>query len=135
MPNYNKVLLMGNLTRDPELRYTPNGSAVTDFGIAVNRTWKGKDGEKHEEACFVDCTAWARTAEVITEYLTKGRPIFVEGHLKYDTWEKDGKRQSKLKVIVENFQFIGGKDDKASSPGKPDNSAPGGSKRDDEIPF
>ena len=109
MANLNKVFLMGNLTRDPELRYTPNGTAVVDFGMAINRTWTSRQGgEKREETCFVDVQAWARSAEVISEYCSKGRPIFIEGRLKLDTWEgRDGQRRSKHRVIVENFQFLG----------------------------
>jgi len=109
MASFNKVVLMGNLTRDPELRYTPSGSAVCEFGLAVNRTWKGKDGQKQEECTFMDCTAWARTAEVIAEYCKKGAPLFVEGRLQLDSWEKDGQKRTKLKVVVEQVQFLGGK--------------------------
>jgi len=110
MANYNKVFLMGNLTRDPQLRYTPNKQAVCDFGIAINRKWKGADGQMHEDVCFVDCTAWAGRGEVISKYLTKGQPIFVEGRLHYHTWDgPDGKKRSKLDVVVDQFQFIGSK--------------------------
>ena len=110
MANYNKVFLMGNLTRDPQLRYTPNKQAVCDFGIAINRKWKGADGQMHEEVCFVDCTAWAGRAEAISKYLTKGQPIFVEGRLNFRTWDgPDGKKRSKLDVVIEQFQFIGSK--------------------------
>jgi single-strand DNA-binding protein len=106
MANLNKVMLMGNLTRDPELRYTPSGTAVTDFGMAINRKYKDQD-----ETTFVDCVAWARTAEVISEYLKKGRPIFVEGRLTFESWEgRDGQKRNKLKVTVESFQFIGGRE-------------------------
>jgi single-strand DNA-binding protein len=105
--NFNKVLLLGNLTRDPELRYTPSNMAVTTLGVAVNRRYKGQDGEMKEEVTFVDCDAWGRTAEVISQYLTKGRPIFIEGRLRLDQWQdKDGGNRSKLKVVVENFQFV-----------------------------
>jgi len=107
MPNLNKVFLMGNLTRDPELRYTPNGTAVADIGLAVNRKWRGKDGETREETLFVDITAWARSAEIICEYMRKGRALFVEGRLQLDTWEaQDGSKRSKMRVVVENFQFL-----------------------------
>jgi single-strand DNA-binding protein len=110
MANYNKVILMGNLTRDPQLRYTPSQSAVCDFGLAVNRKWKAQDGQMKEEVTFVDCTAWGRTAENISKYMAKGRPLFVEGRLTYQTWEgKDGQKRSKLLVTVENFQFIDSK--------------------------
>lgn len=109
MANFNKVLLMGNLTRDPQLSYTPNQTAVVDFGLAVNRRWKGQDGENREETCFVDCRAFGRTAENINKYLTKGRPLFVEGRLTFDSWTaQDGTKRSKHRVTVENFQFLSG---------------------------
>ena len=108
MPNLNHVFLMGNLTRDPQLRYTPSQQAVCDFGLAINRKWKGPDGQMREEVCFVDCTAWGRTAENIQKYLTKGQPLFVEGRLHFHSWDgPDGKKRSKLDVVVNQFQFIG----------------------------
>ena len=108
MPNLNKVTLMGNLTRDPELRYTPNNVAVANIGIAVNRRWRNsQSGEQQEETTFVDCEAWSRTAETINQYLRKGRPIFIEGRLKLDQWQDQNKNnRSKLKVVIENFQFL-----------------------------
>jgi single-strand DNA-binding protein len=110
MANFNKVILMGNLTRDPQLRYTPSQAAVCDFGLAINRKWKAQDGQMKEEVCFVDCTAWGRQAENLSKYVTKGRPLFVEGRLTYQTWEgKDGQKRSKLVVTVENFQFVDSK--------------------------
>ncbi len=113
MPNLNKVQLMGNLTRDPEVRYTPKGTAVTDVGLAINRTFAGDDGERREETTFVDITFWGRQAEVIGEYMKKGRPLYVEGRLQLDTWEDkaSGQQRSRLKVIGEGFQFLGGRDD------------------------
>ncbi|MFQ5964845.1 MAG: single-stranded DNA-binding protein [Candidatus Scalinduaceae bacterium] len=109
MANLNKVFLMGNLTRDPELRYTPNGTAVASFGIAVNRTWTGQNGEKREEVCFVDINTFGKRAEVINEFLSKGKPIFIEGRLQFNQWEtKDGQKRNTLRVVAENFQFIGG---------------------------
>jgi len=108
MANFNKVFLMGNLTRDPQLSYLPSQTAVVDFGLAVNRRWTGKDGEKREETCFVDCTAFGRPAETINKYMSKGRPMFVEGRLSFNSWTaQDGTRRSRLKVTVENFQFLG----------------------------
>jgi single-strand DNA-binding protein len=108
MANLNKVFLIGNLTRDPELRYTPQGTAVGEFGLAINRQWKGPNGEKKEEVCFVDCQAWARAAEVISEYCKKGSSLFIEGRLRLDSWEgKDGQKRSRMRVVVENFQFLG----------------------------
>ena len=114
MASFNKVLLMGNLTRDPQLRYLPNSqTAVCEFGLASNRKYKTSAGEDREEVLFVDCTAWGRPGEVINQYCQKGKPIFVEGHLKLDTWEdkNGGGKRSKISVVVENFQFIGGRDD------------------------
>lgn len=109
MASLNKVMLIGNLTRDPQLSYTPSQTAVTDFGLAVNRRWTGRDGEKKEETCFVDCTSFGKTAETINKYMVKGRPIFVEGRLSFSSWvAQDGSKRSRLKVIVENFQFLGG---------------------------
>ena len=110
MANFNKVLLIGNLTRDPELKHTPSNQAVATIGLAVNRNFTTKDGEKREETTFVDCEAWGRTAEVMSQYLAKGRPVLVEGRLKLDQWQdKDGNNRSKLKVVIENFQFLGGR--------------------------
>lgn len=107
MANYNKVMLMGNLTRDPELRYTANGTAVCNVGIAINRQYRNKEGATTKETTFVDCEAFGRTAEVMNEYLSKGRPVFIEGRLKLDQWQdKDGRNRSKLRVVVESFQFI-----------------------------
>lgn len=108
MANYNKVLLIGNLTRDPQLSYLPSQTAVVDFGIAVNRRWTGKDGSQRENTCFVDCRAFGGQAETINKYMNKGRSIFVEGRLDFDTWTaQDGTRRSKHRVTVENFQFLG----------------------------
>lgn len=110
MANYNKVLLIGNLTRDPELKYTASGTAVGNFGLAVNRTWNGPDGNRREEATFIDCEIWGKRAEAFCEYMSKGRPVFVEGRLKLDSWEtQDGQKRSKLRVVCENFEFIGGR--------------------------
>ncbi len=110
MASYNKVILLGNLTRDPELRYLPNSqTAVVDLGLATNRKWKGQDGSQHDETCFVDCTMFGKPAETINKYLKKGSPIFIEGRLTFDSWtSQDGTKRSKLKVTIENFQFIGG---------------------------
>lgn len=109
MANLNKVMLIGNLTRDPELKYTPGQQAVCEVGLAVNRKYRTKDGEDREETTFVDCEAWGKQAEVIKQYMSKGRPIFIEGRLKLDTWEdKEGGKRSKMRVVIENFQFLGG---------------------------
>jgi single-strand DNA-binding protein len=151
MASFNKVLLLGNLTRDPEVRYTPKGSAVADLGIAVNRQYTLDNGEKREEVTYVDVTFWGRTAEVAGEYLKKGRPVFIEGRLQLDTWDdkQSGQKRSKLKVIGEMMQMLGsrpgsagGETDEgsaASRAGK--SSAPAPAKGaaaepdDDEIPF
>jgi single-strand DNA-binding protein len=112
MASYNKVLLMGNLTRDPQMKYLPNQTAVVDFGLACNRRYKTQSGEEREEVTFVDCSAFGRTAEVINQYFTKGKPIFIEGRLRYESWEdkQGGGKRSKLSVHIDNFQFIGGRD-------------------------
>jgi len=108
MASFNKVILLGNLTRDPELKHVAGNQAVAELGLAVNRRFRTKDNEEREEVTFVDCEAWGRTAEVLKQYLTKGSPIFIEGRLKLDQWEsKEGERRSKLRVVIENFQFIG----------------------------
>jgi len=108
MASFNKVILAGNLTRDPELRYTPKGTAVAKIGIAVNRTWKTETGENKEEVTFVDVEAWGRQGEVISQYLKKGRPVLIEGRLKLDSWEDKNTHQkvSKLKVVLESFSFL-----------------------------
>ena len=107
-----KIFLIGNLTREPELRYIPSGAAVANFGLAINRQYKNSDGEKVEEVCFIDIVAWNRLAEVAGEYLLKGSPVFIEGRLQMDNWEdQDGKKRSKLKVVAQNIQFLGGKTD------------------------
>jgi single-strand DNA-binding protein len=124
MPSYNKVLLMGNLTRDVELKYTPGNQAVANLGIAVNRRYKTKDGELKEEVTFVDCEAWGYTAENLSKFFSKGRPIFVEGRLKLDQWQdKDGSNRSKLRVIVESFEFV---DSKGGEGGGNRGAAPAG---------
>lgn len=109
MASFNRVILVGNLTRDPELRYIPSGMAVTDVGLAVNDRRKNAQGEWVEDTTFVDVTLWGRTAEVASEYLGKGSPILIEGRLKLDTWEKDGKKNSKLRVVGERMQMLGAK--------------------------
>ncbi len=109
MANFNKVLLMGNLTRDPETRFLPSGQPVCQLGLAVNRVWTDqKTGEKREQTCFVDCVSFGRQAETLGKYMKKGRPIFIEGRLNYRSWEnQEGQKRSKLEVVVENFQFLG----------------------------
>src|SRR4051812_31620988 len=123
MASFNKVILMGNLTRDPQMKYLPSQTAVVEFGLACNRKYKTQSGEDKEEVTFVDCTAFGRTGEVINQYFTRGKPIFIEGRLKFDSWEdkQGGGKRSKLSVVVENFQFIGGRDG-----GQGGGGAPGG---------
>lgn len=154
MASFNKVILMGNLTRDPETRVTANGNTICKLGMAVSRVYSTRDGERKEETTFVDIDAFGRQAEVITKYMRKGRPLMVEGRLKLDQWEtNDGQKRSKLGVVLENFQFIGSRDDnseegssgyESSSP--PQRSGSGASKDsggssssddvlDDDVPF
>ena len=147
MPNYNKVILMGNLTRDPEVRYTSSGTAIAKLGMAVNRYWRNQEGQQQEEATFVDVDAFGKQAETIGQYLKKGRPIMVEGRLKLDQWDdkQTGQKRSKLGVTLENFQFLdsrsedrdGGGSGGAQSPGgAPANTQGGGGfAEDDDVPF
>ncbi len=115
MANFNKVYLIGNLTRDPELRVTPKGTAICQFGLAVNRQFKDESGALRDETTFVDIEAWGKQGETIAKYCTKGRPLFVEGRLKFDQWEDktSGQKRSKLKVVLEGFQFLGSRCDGA----------------------
>jgi single-strand DNA-binding protein len=154
MASFNKVILLGNLTRDPEVRYTPKGSAVCDLGIAVNRVYTTDSGEKREEVTFVDVVLWARLAELAGEYLKKGRPVFIEGRLQMDTWDdkQTGQKRTRLRVVGETMQFLGSRpsgagggpaeasedDRQARASGK--SSAPppkptAGEPDNDEIPF
>ena len=141
MASFNKVILMGNLTRDPELRVTNTGLSICKLSLAVNRTYTTKEGDSKDETTFVDIDAFGRQAETLSKYLQKGRPIMVEGRLKLDQWEtNEGQKRSKLGVILENFQFIGGRDS-ASSTGatdsNPEPEAPqsNGGFEDDDVPF
>ncbi len=124
MASFNKVILLGNLTRDPEVRYTPKGSAVCDLGLAVNRQYSLDNGEKREEVTFVDVVLWARLAEIAGEYLKKGRPVFIEGRLQMDSWDdkQSGQKRTKLRVVGETMQLLG------SRP-----AAPGGGGEDEEA--
>ena len=111
MASFNQVILLGNLTRDVELKHTPSNQAVANIGLAMNRQYQTRDGERREETTFVDCEAWGRQAEVMAQYLSKGRPVFIQGRLKLDTWQdQQGQNRSKLKVVIENFQFVGGRE-------------------------
>jgi len=120
---FNKVILMGNLTRDPETRTTPNGQSVTNFSLAVNRTWKGADGSNQEAVSYIDCVAWGKPGEIIAQYLGKGRAVLVSGRLDQRSWEdkETGGKRSKVEVVVEDFNFVG------DGPGGGDNSRPANS--------
>ncbi len=154
MANLNKVMLIGNLTRDPELRYTPKGTAVAELGMAINRFRSNDQGQRQEETTFIDVTLWGRQAELAQQYLTKGRPVYIEGRLQLDTWEdkNSGQKRSKLKVVGEQMQFLGGGGSggggggsRSSAPpaqqeqpvGKPQGgtAAEGDFDDDDDIPF
>jgi len=139
MASYNKVILLGNLTRDPELKYTPKGMAVAKIGMAVNRKYKAESGEQKEEVTFIDIEAWGKQAELLGQYMRKGSPLFVEGRLKLDQWDdkNTGQKVSKLKVVLEQFQFVGGKQE---GQGSPQSSAPAVSQSEnpedpDRVPF
>ena len=152
MASFNKVILLGNLTRDPEVRYTPKGSAVCDLGVAVNRQYTLDNGEKREEVTYVDVVLWARLAEIAGEYLKKGRPVFIEGRLQLDTWDdkQSGQKRSKLRVIGETMQLLGsrpsgaagsaeGGEESMRAPARPSappvKTAAPAEPDDDEIPF
>ena len=142
MASYNKVILMGNLTRDPEMKMTPSGQAICKFGLAVNRTYTGSDGQKREDVLFVDVDCFGKTAENIGKYFSKGKEIFLEGRLKLDTWEKDGDKKSKIGVVLDTFQFVGGKTDGGNSrqsqqpaPSQPAPAARNDFADDDSAPF
>ncbi len=121
MAGYNRVILVGNLTRDPQLSYTPSNTAVAEFGLASSHRWRGQDGQDHEETCFVDCSVFGRQAEVFCQYMSKGRQVLVEGRLKFRQWETpEGQKRSKLSVTVEKFQFLGqGRPEGAARPEGP----------------
>ncbi|HUU58782.1 MAG TPA: single-stranded DNA-binding protein [Phycisphaerae bacterium] len=109
MAAYNKVILVGNLTRDPQMSYLPSQTPVTEIGLAVNHRWRGKDGQQREDVCFIDCRCYGPQAENLNKYVRKGSPILIEGRLELDTWEgKDGQKRSKHRIFVERFQFLGG---------------------------
>lgn len=148
MANLNRVFLIGNLTRDPDLRVTPKGTAVCQFGLAVNRQFKNESGQVEDETTFVDVEAWGRQGETIAKYVTKGRPLFVEGRLRLDSWDDKatGQKRSKLKIVLENFQFLGsGRSDSASSTAQPPPEGSGGKSAvptpapreqlDEDVPF
>ncbi len=127
MANFNKIVLVGNLTRDPQMKYLPSQMAVTEFGLAVNHKYKTKSGESKEEVLFIECSIFGQGAEIINKYCQKGKQLLVEGRLKFDTWEdkQGGGKRSKHSVFVENFQFLGGRD-AGGAPGGADMDAGGG---------
>lgn len=131
MASFNRVILLGNLTRDPELRYISSGTAVMEIGLAVNDRRKNANGEWIEETTFVDVTLWGRTAEVASEYLSKGSPVLIEGRLKLDTWETDGQKRSKLRVVGERMQMLGSRGGAGGAQGgSPARSRPAGAPQD-----
>jgi len=146
MASYNRVLLMGNLTRNPEIRYTPSGTAVSDLGLAVNESFKNKAGETVEQVCYVDVVVWGRQAETSAEYLKKGSPVFVEGRLQLDQWEnQQGEKRSKLRVRADRVQFLGSPSKDTEYAAAPavseppvENTAPAPAPEvadDDDVPF
>ena len=140
MASYNRVLLMGNLTRNPEIRYTPSGTAVADLGLAVNESFKNKAGETVERTCFVDVVVWSRQAGTAAEYLQKGSPVFVEGRLRLDQWEnQNGEKRSKLRVRADRIQFLGspgrGTEFADAPAARPAEHAPPPLDDDDDVPF
>jgi len=125
MASFNKVILLGNLTRDPETRVTASGVTICKLALATSRVYVTKDGERREDTTFVDIDAFGKQAEVITKYMRKGRPLMVEGRLKFDQWESpEGQKRSKLGVVLENFQFVGGRDDDDSSSSNYEQNSP-----------
>ena len=138
MASLNKIFLMGNLTRDPELRYTQNGKALASFGIAVSRNWTSPEGEKKEDVCFVDVSMFGKRAEIISEYFSKGSPIFIEGRFQFRQWEtQEGQKRNALSVVAEDFQFIG-QTKKRSGPSdasRTDKGPASGDINEEEIPF
>lgn len=146
MASLNKVMLIGNMTRDPQLSYLPSQTAVVEFGLATTRRFKKQDGSQGEETCFVDCQMFGKRAEVVNQYFKKGDPIFVEGRLKFDQWTtQDGSKRSKLRVFVENFEFLGksgggggqrtAEQAPVAAPADAGVDAPFGGGMDDDIPF
>lgn len=121
---FNKVTLLGNITRDPELRTTPGGQNVASFSLAVNRTWRNANGEQQEAVDYIDCNAWGKAGEIIAQYMQKGRPILVSGRLQQRSWEQDGQKRSKVEVVVEDFNFIGGGDSSGGASQGHSNNAP-----------
>ena len=142
MAYLNRVFLIGNLTRDPELRTTPKGTAIATFSLAVNRTYRDESGASRDETTFVDIEAWGKQAELVSKYLTKGSPCMIEGRLRLDTWEDktSGQKRSRLKVVLDNVQFLNRAPGNSESTaphatGQPPPPAPGGADTSDDVPF
>ncbi len=148
MASLNKVFIIGNLTRDPEVRYLPSGAAVADIRLAANRRFKTQQGEDKEETCYVNVSAWGRQAETCGQYLSKGSPVLVEGRLRYEEWEKDGQKNSRISITAERVQFMGSPrsgseygdspasgGDRAPSPNNQGGAPEGGAADDDDLPF
>jgi len=123
MRGFNKVVLMGNLTRDPELRAIPSGQNVCSFSLAVNRTWKNASGEQQEAVDYIDCNIWGKPAEIINQYMKKGSGILVSGRLQQRSWEQEGQKRSKVEVVVEDFNFVGGPNEGGSGSSSASNSS------------
>ena len=135
MSSYNKVIMMGNLTRDPQLSYLPSQTAITEFGLAMNRKWT-KDDQEQDDVCFVECKAFGKLAENINKFFTKGRPILIEGRLAFDQWVAlDGTKRNKHYIVVSNFTFVDSKQDAGSAPQEQPNTPTGGAPPCDDIPF
>lgn len=135
---FNKVVLLGNLTRDPELRTTPNGQNVCSFSLAINRSWRNASGEQQEAVDYIDCNAWGKAGEIINQYTQKGRALLVSGRLQHRTWEQDGQKRSKVEVVVEDFNFIGGDgggggSSRASAPAASSSKSSKATKKDDDV--
>ena len=136
MANFNKILLLGNVTRDPQLSFLPSQTAVCELGLAINRKWTGKNGEKQESTCFVDCRCFGKAAETLNKYVSKGSPLFIEGRLDFDSWKaQDGSARSKHRVTIENFQFLGQPKDKPVGNSNPDYDPNSKTPDDTDIPF
>jgi single-strand DNA-binding protein len=133
---FNKVILLGNLTRDPELRTIPSGQTVCSFSLAVNRSWRNAEGETQEAVDYIDCNAWGKPAEIINQYMQKGRAILVSGRLQQRSWEQDGQKRSKVEVVVEDFNFVGGPGDGSGGGSSSTSAASSGkksNKKDEEV--
>ncbi|HTH71800.1 MAG TPA: single-stranded DNA-binding protein [Candidatus Pristimantibacillus sp.] len=133
---FNKVILMGNLTRDPEVRNLPSGQSVASFSLAISRSWRGADGEQHDAVSYIDCVAWGKTGEIIAQYVQKGRPLLVSGRLEQRSWDdkESGQKRSRIEVIVEDFNFVGGgAGERSGAPAPGGSSSSSSSKKQDDV--